>query len=289
MLTKLELACSDLKTLLNSSSDLQNNIQKLDKNYHVLQESLTVASRRLAPLQSLSIASKALETRINRAVSPALVLIDGFKISESLQRKLVDISTKLSVQGSENRRLRLLIKYIDCVDKLNIAINLISQEGGPAIQRLQEAVEFLSRTKATDQFRTHRLRETLVTLKALYETEVDSMKFDGLLDEALLSLQDEFEGILQQLRHHNIGVRVEDGGDDDDGVVGEVAELGTEMEVEVLRRISETLTANDCLDICIDIFVKVILILWIHHVDVFYMLAFHQLLIEMTIFLPIYL
>ncbi|XP_071686857.1 exocyst complex component EXO70I-like [Rutidosis leptorrhynchoides] len=252
ILTKLESACSELKIVLDSSTNLQTNLQKFDDNYTSLQESLNAASRRLAPIQSLSIASKSLETRINRAVSPALVLIDGFRISESLQRKLVDISTKLPDQKSQNRRLRLLIKYVDCVDKLNIAINLISQEGGLAIQRLQEVVEFLSRTKATDQFRTQRLRETLVTLKALYETEVDSMKFDGLLDEALLNLQDEFEGILLQLRHHNIGVHGDDGGD-----VAEVAELGTEMEVEVLRRISETLTANDCLDICIDIFVKV--------------------------------
>lgn len=253
MLTKLESACSDLKTLLKSSANLQTDLEKLDDNFDALQETLTVASRRLAPLQSLSIASKALETRINRAVSPALVLIDGFRISESLQRKLIDISNKLSVQKSQNKRLRLLIKYVDCVDKLNIAINLLSQEGGPAIQRLQEVVEFLSRTKATDQFRTHRLRETLVALNALYETEVDSMKFDGLLDEALLNLQDEFEGILLQLRHHNIGAGAEDGGDNG----GAATALGTEMEVEVLRRISETLTANDCLDICIDIFVKV--------------------------------
>ncbi|CAH1442664.1 unnamed protein product [Lactuca virosa] len=254
MLTKLESACSDLKTLLKSSANLQTNLEKLDDNFDTLQETLTVASRRLAPLQSLSIASKALETRINRAVSPALVLIDGFRISESLQRKLDDISTKLPAQKSQNKRLRLLIKYVDCVDKLNIAINLLSQEGGPSIQRLQEVVEFLSRTKATDQFRTHRLRETLVALNALYETEVDSMKFDGLLDEALLNLQDEFEGILLQLRHHNIG-----GGDDSGEAEAATAatELGTEMEVEVLRRISETLTANDCLDICIDIFVKV--------------------------------
>lgn len=93
----------------------------------------------------------------------------------------------------------------------------------------------------------------------LYETVVDSVKFDGLLDEALLNLQDEFEGILQQLRHHNIGVEAEDGGDNDGGVAAVVAALGTEMEVEVLRRISESLTANDCLDMCVDIFVNVTL------------------------------
>lgn len=84
-------------------------------------------------------------------------------------------------------------------------------------------------------------------MKALYEDEVDAMRFDGLLDEALLNLQDEYEGILQGLRHQKIG-------EDDD--VAEY-ELGSVLEVDVLREISETLAANDCLDICIDIFVKV--------------------------------
>ncbi|GJX83801.1 exocyst complex component EXO70A1-like protein [Tanacetum coccineum] len=98
--------------------------------------------------------------------------------------------------------------------------------------------------------------DTSVTLNALHETEVDSMKFDGLLDEAILNLQDEYEGILQRLKHHDIAVKVEDG-DDGGGVAVKGTELGKEMEVEALRRISETLTANDFLDICIDIFVKV--------------------------------
>ena len=120
------------------------------------------------------------------------------------------------------------------------------------IQKLQEVVEFLSRTKATDEYRTRRLRETLVTLKALYETEVDVMKFEGLLDEALLKLQDEYESLLLILRHQNIGeLQV----DKEAEIVA--SDLGTELEVEVLQRISETLAANDCRDICIDIFVKV--------------------------------
>jgi exocyst complex protein 7 len=140
---------------------------------------------------------------------------------------------------------------VDCVDQLNASINSISREGEPVIQKLQEVVEFLSRTKATDQYRTHRLRQTLITLKALYETEVDAMKFDGLLDEALLNLQDEYENILEQLRHQNIGkLQV------DKEAETVKSDLGTEREVEVLQRISETLAANDCLDICIGIFVK---------------------------------
>lgn len=251
-LTRLQSACSDLKKLIHSSAAMEESLGKMDKNFDTLQETLTAASRRVAPLQSVAIAAKALDTRINRAVSPALVLLESFKLAESLQRKLIHLTSELSSKDAPKKRLKTLVKYVDCVDKLNAAINSISVECEPAIQKLQEVVEFLSRTRATDQFRTHRLRETLITLKALYETELDSMRFDGLLDEALLNLQDEYERILQQLRHQNIAEL-------DGDVPAETAacDLGTELEVKVLRRISDILAANDCLDISIDIFVKV--------------------------------
>ncbi|KAL2529522.1 exocyst subunit exo70 family protein G1 [Forsythia ovata] len=248
LLAKLQLACSDIKTLLQNSTNLEKSLEKIDENFYAIQENLTMASRRVAPLQSLSIGAKALDTRINRAISPALALLESFKLSESLQHKLLEIASKLLNDETSKNRLKKLIKYVDCVDELNVALTSISQESEPAIQKLQEVVEFLSRTKATDQYRTRRLRETLITLKALYETEVDSMRFDGLLDEALLNLQDEYESLLKQLRQQNIG-------DDMTEMVSEI--LGNELELEVLRRISETLAANDCLDICIDIFVKV--------------------------------
>nr|GMD91382.1 exocyst complex component EXO70A1-like [Ipomoea batatas] len=251
-LAKLQKACSDLKNLLEASANVKASLGEMDKKFDAMQENLITASKRVAPLQSLSIANKALDARINRAISPSLALLDSFKLSESLQRGLLDLSAKISGEKSGKKRLRKLIKYMDCVDSLNEAIGSISQECEPAIQKLQEVVEFLSRTKATDQYRTVRLRETLVTLKALCEKEVDAMKFDGLLDEALINLQDEYESLLHKLKHQNIT-----GGVQDDYGEEEVVDLGSELEIEVLRRISQTLAANDCLDICIDIFVKV--------------------------------
>ncbi|KAM7278088.1 hypothetical protein ACFE04_005222 [Oxalis oulophora] len=253
-ITKLELACSNLKILLQASTKMENILDKVDKKLETMEESLSSASRRLAPLHSLAITNKALQTRIQRAVSPAFSLLESFKHSESLHQKLIDLSSELSspVSKPSVKRLKKLLKYVDCVKKLNEAINLISQDGEAVIQKLQGVVEFLSRTKATDQYRTHRLSETLVTLKALYETEVDAMKYEGLLDEALLNLQDEFENILRHLKHQNIG-------DEEENDKNEISssDLGSELEVEVLQRISKTLAANDCLDICIDIFVKV--------------------------------
>ncbi|XP_058068935.1 exocyst complex component EXO70I-like [Magnolia sinica] len=251
MLSKLQDATRNLHHILQTSSAMQTNLINMDKRFQVLMETLSTTSKIITPIQSQSMTTKALDTRINRAVSPALKLLESFKITESLQRQLLHLSSKLPTKETPDKRLRCLLKYVDCVDRLTSSINSITQDSEPAIQKLQEAVEFLSRTKATDQYRSQRLRETLVTLKALYETEVDAMRYEGLLDEALLKLQDEYESILLQLRHKNIGqLPIEEM--EMDGL-----DLGSDVEVEVLRRISETLARNDCLDICIDIFVKV--------------------------------
>lgn len=257
-LSDLELTCSDLKIILKATAKMEESLRKMDNKFEVIDETLLTSSRRVAPLQSLAMATKALETRINRAVTPALALLDNFKLSESIQHKLLELSEKMSTEKSTSKRLKKLVKYVDCVDQLKVSIDCICQEGEPVIQRLQEVVEFLSRTKATDQYRTHRLRETLVTLKALYETEVDAMRFEGLLDEALLNLQDEYESILEQIRHRNVvELQAADKDDRGDEMVIMGSDLGTELEVELLRRISQTLDADDCLDICIDIYVKV--------------------------------
>ncbi|MCD7458376.1 Exocyst complex component EXO70I [Datura stramonium] len=259
ILFKLKQASSDLKSLLQLSFNVETSLAEIEEKFVGMQENLSIASRRIAPLQSLSIANKALDTKINRAISPALALLESFKLSESLQRRLLDLASKLANEKSSNKRLEKLIKYVNTVDNLNEAINSISRECEPAIQKLQEVVEFLSRTKATDQFRTHRLRETLITLKALCETEVDAMRFDGLLDDALLNLQDEYESLLNKMRHRNFMEAESDCGDDQVDVDADMVsiDLGSELEIEVLTRICETLAANDCLDICIDIFVKV--------------------------------
>lgn len=252
-LLKLESACSDLKTLLRASEETEENLGNTDTRLDLLQKSLSTASKRIVPLQSLAMSRKALDTRITRALSPALTLLNTFKFTESLQNSLVVLSTKLSSEKPHHvRRLQRLLEYTECVDQLNEGLNNISDEVEVVIMKLQEVVEFISRTKAADQYREARLREALGTLKGLYEIEVDEMRFQGLLDQALVHVQDEFEGLLLRMKLRNLqGDLVHQHGDD-------FRELGSELEIEVLRRISTTLAANDCLDICIDIYVKVI-------------------------------
>jgi exocyst complex protein 7 len=85
------------------------------------------------------------------------------------------------------------------------------------------------------------------------------MRFEGLLDQALLNMQDEFEALLLKLKHRKLGdlSPMQNDDDESDDHLDVSFELGSELEIEVLRRISNILAANDCLDICIDIYVKV--------------------------------
>ena len=140
VLVKLELTCSNLRTLLQSSVKMDKSLEEMERKFDFIDESLSTVSERVAPLQSLAMAAKALETRINRAVSPALALLHSFKLSESLQHKFIELSNKLSIEKNPRKRLKKLLKYIECVDQLKAAINLISQNGEPVIQKDRKSV-----------------------------------------------------------------------------------------------------------------------------------------------------
>ena len=123
---------------------------------------------------------------------------------------------------------------------------------------MEEAVGFLGRTKAAGRGRVRRLTEAAAALRAVYETEAEQMRFEGPLDEALLGLQDLFEALLLRLKHPAAPA----GDDVVAGADGDTApyELGTDDEVEAATRMARTLAGNDCLDICLDIYVKVLVV-----------------------------
>lgn len=256
-ISKLRVAASNLAAILSAAFQAEDGLAEMDARLSLKLDTLAAASDAVAPLRSQAMAAKALEARINRAVSPALSLLRSFSLAESLQHRLL----RLPGTGGRPRRggLRALLEYVDCVDRLDAAVGSVAAGCEPAVQRLQEAVEFLGRTKAADGRRVRRLREAVAAVRELYQGEVDEMRYEGVLDEALLRLQDEYEGLLLQLRHRGVGEEAEQEEADAGAAAGGGRhELGSDGEVETLRRISETLARSDCLDICIDIFVKVI-------------------------------
>lgn len=248
---ELQASRSGLASLLRSTSDVETALSDFDARLSSHLSALSTVSDTVSPLQSHAVATRALRSRIDRAVSPALALLQAFSLVRSLQRRLLRLSPSPSDPGT-------LIDYVDCVDRLHDAVAGVAADCDPAVQRLQEAVEFLSRTKATDRLRLRRLQETLTALQAIYADEVDALRYEGLLDEALVRLQDDYESLLLLLKHNALG---ESDGPDQfaqstDG--SDLAPLASPLQVQALRRISQTLATNDCLDIAIDIFVKVI-------------------------------
>ncbi|MQL82770.1 hypothetical protein Taro_015230 [Colocasia esculenta] len=247
-ISKLRAAASSVAAILRASFDAEDALDEADARLSPKLGALAAASDAVAPLRVQAMAAKALDARINRAVTPAASLLRSFSLVESLQRRLLRLDG--SWRGGRGG-LQGLLEYVDCVDRLDAAVGAVTAGCEPAVQKLQEAVEFLGRTKAAEGRRVRRLREAVAAIGELYQGEVEGMRYEGVLDEALLCLQDEYEGLLLQLRHDLGESEQVEGGD------GGRRELGSETELAVLRRISETLARNDCLDICIDIFVKV--------------------------------
>ncbi|CAN1189798.1 hypothetical protein LINPERHAP2_LOCUS40119 [Linum perenne] len=68
----------------------------------------------------------------------------------------------------------------------------------------------------------------------------------------VLEANDEYEKILQQLKHHALGE--DESTESISSPVSSSSDLATDLEIQILKRISEILCSNDCLDICIDIF-----------------------------------
>lgn len=97
-LSKLQTVRSNLVSLLAASSELAKNLNTVDNHLSAGLETIAAATDAVAPLQTQSIAAKALHTRINRAVSPALSVLQSFSLVESFQRRLVALSDDTSVK-----------------------------------------------------------------------------------------------------------------------------------------------------------------------------------------------
>ncbi|KQJ99003.1 exocyst complex component EXO70A1 [Brachypodium distachyon] len=207
-------------------------------------ELLSSASRSSASgLQSKAVAARALAARIDRAVAPSAPLLAALRRVSSLARDTAHDAD--AGAGSA---------FVERVDRLRDAIEDAVARGDEAVRKVEEAVGFLGRTgssKAAGRGRVRRLTEAASALRAVYEAEAEQMRFEGPLDDALLRLQDLFEALLLKLKHAVPN-------EEEEGLmeIEEECELGTEEEVDALARMARTLAANDCLDICVDIYVK---------------------------------
>ncbi|KAF0898099.1 hypothetical protein E2562_001760 [Oryza meyeriana var. granulata] len=195
-------------------------------------------------LQSQAVAVRALRARIDRAVAPAEPLLAAFRRVSALAEE-----TALPADPADAGRAA---GFVGRVDQLRDAIEEVVARGDEAVRRVEEAVGFLGRTKAAGRGRVRRLTEAAAALRAVYETEAEEMRFEGPLDEALLGLQDLFEALLLRLKQAAAADGVDELGGAEEGY-----ELGTDDEVDAAARMARTLAGNDCLDICLDIYVKV--------------------------------
>ncbi|KAM0908057.1 hypothetical protein ACQ4PT_015695 [Festuca glaucescens] len=239
-LAKLHASRAAIMSVLATATEAEAAIEAAgDRIGDLLSNSSPSSSSKL---QSKSVATSALRARIDRAVAPAEPLLASLRLVSSLAGEAAQLPANPADTESA-------VAFVDRVDHLRDAIEEAVARGDEAVRRVEEAVGFLGRTtsKAAGRGRVRRLTEAASALRAVYETEAEAMRFEGPLDEALLGLQDLFEALLLRLKH---ATPADDAGDTEE------YELGTDDEVDAAARMAKTLAGNDCLDICVDIYVK---------------------------------
>jgi hypothetical protein len=244
VLAKLHASRAAIVSVLSAAAEAEVEIDAIGDRLDELLSSASPSSSH--NLQSQAVAARALSARIDRAVAPAEPLLAAFRRVSALAE---DAAPPANPGDAESA-----VAFVDRVDQLRGAIEEVVARGEEAVRRVEEAVGFLGRTKAAGRGRVRRLTEAAAALRAVYETEAEEMRFEGPLDDALLGLQELFEALLLRLKHP---APVDD---DVAGVEGGTAgyELGTDDQVEAAARMARTLAGNDCLDICLDIYVTVI-------------------------------
>ncbi|XP_051203158.1 exocyst complex component EXO70I-like [Lolium perenne] len=239
-LAKLHASRAAIMSVLATATEAEAAIEAAGDRIGDLLSSSSPSSS--SKLQSKSVATSALRARIDRAVAPAEPLLASLRLVSSLAGE----ASQLPANPADTESA---VAFVDRVDQLRDAIEEAVARGDEAVRRVEEAVGFLGRTtsKAAGRGRVRRLTEAASALRAVYETEAEAMRFEGPLDEALLGLQDLFEAVLLRLKH---ATPADDAGDTEE------YELGTDDEVDAAARMAKTLAGNDCLDICVDIYVK---------------------------------
>uniref|UniRef100_A0A1D1Z6K7 Oxytetracycline polyketide putative beta-ketoacyl synthase 1 n=1 Tax=Anthurium amnicola TaxID=1678845 RepID=A0A1D1Z6K7_9ARAE len=135
-ISRLRGASSSLSAILRASGELEGRLAESGGRISLKLEALADASGAVAPLRAQSMAARALDSRISRAVTPALSLLRSFSLAESLQRRLS------RGQGRRGGGLPALLEYVGWVERLEAAVGSVTAGCEPAVQRLQEAVEF---------------------------------------------------------------------------------------------------------------------------------------------------
>ncbi|XP_038983278.1 exocyst complex component EXO70I-like [Phoenix dactylifera] len=119
VIAALRASHSNIVSILRASARMDKGLAAVDARLSLGLDSLDAVTEAVAPLQSQAMATKALHARINRAVPLALSLLRSFALVESLQRRLLRLSSRTS-------SLPRLLDFVDCVDCLRETIAAVT-------------------------------------------------------------------------------------------------------------------------------------------------------------------
>ncbi|KAL5977902.1 hypothetical protein ACLOJK_036925 [Asimina triloba] len=239
-LESLVAARKSLKLSLEKSKALGFALEKAGPRLDEIHQRLPSLEAAVRPIRAQKEALAAVGGHIDRAVGPAAAVLKVFDAVHGLEKSL--LSDPRSDLGG----------YLSVLKRLEEALRFLADNCQLAIQWLEDIVEYLEDNAVADDRYLSNLKRSLATLKELHSDEERARLDGGLLEAALVKLENEFRRLLLE---NSVPLPMASAAAEQQPCIAP-SPLPVAI-IQKLQLILERLTANGLLESCISIYVDV--------------------------------
>lgn len=232
-------ASKSLRVSLDKSKAIGLALEKAGPRFEEINQRLPFLQAAVRPIRADKDALVAVGGHINRAVGPAAAVLKVFDAVHGLENSLLS-DPRNDLPG-----------YLAVLKRLEEALRFLSDNGGLAIQWLDDIVEYMEDNAVADGGYLSNLKKSLKSLRECENAEGKAQLDGGLLEAALEKLENEFRRLLTE---HSVPLPMSSS-------TGEQACIApSPLPVTVIQKLQAILwrlIANDRLEKCISIYVEV--------------------------------
>ncbi|XP_058113653.1 exocyst complex component EXO70A1 [Magnolia sinica] len=240
-LETLVAARKSLKLSLEKSKALGFALEKAGPRLDEIHQRLPSLEAAVRPIRAQKEALAAVGGHIDRAVGPAAAVLKVFDAVHGLEKSL--LSDPRSDLGG----------YLSVLKRLEEALRFLADNCQLAIQWLEDIVEYLEDNAVADDRYISNLKKSLKSLKELQSDDERARLDGGLLDAALVKLENEFRRLLTE---NSVPLPMSSAASSEQQPCIAPSPLPVTV-IQKLQPILDRLTANGRLERCMSIYVDV--------------------------------
>ncbi|KAJ7212764.1 hypothetical protein O6H91_13G038000 [Diphasiastrum complanatum] len=186
LMSKLKSARHLLQHTVAKSQVLASELDMVQSRFQSIRERLPDIEAALNPIRERSHDAHALGSRLDQAMAPAAFILEKYEAMHSLEG---------TIRGNPKEDIGA---YLLAVSQLEEVVHFLSGDRNTAMQQLQEAVQFVEKSKLADDHRIHRLKQALAAVRAPNGQSKGQGVDNGLKDIVFKKLEKEFLRLLAE-------------------------------------------------------------------------------------------